>query len=127
MGWSPVIGMPLRIVSGFARGRRLAVLQRVANDLVVDLDIEPILVEPDARAAVCALAKVGPKRDVHISVARAFRVLQRDQEIRRREAYHCRNDTAPTVDVNRTVGATTSDAHDQPCRQRWSRRIRWAN
>ena len=47
---------------GLARRRHLAVLQPVANNLVVDLGVEPILVEPDAGAAWEPSAKVGPKR-----------------------------------------------------------------
>ena len=96
--------MPLKIVSGLPVGASLAVLQLVANDLVVDLGVEPILVEPDARAAVGALRDGRAKADVHVGLACAFRVLERDQESARRRRVVAVIDAAPGVDVNGAVG-----------------------
>ena len=76
---------------GLTRRRHFALLQLVANDLVVDLGIKPILVEPDAGTAVRALREGRAEADVHIGLARAFRVLESDQKTPRRAACRCRN------------------------------------
>ena len=56
--------------------RRLAVLQRIAHDLVVDLRVKPILVEPNAGAAMGALREGRAKAHIHIRMTRALGVLE---------------------------------------------------
>ena len=104
IGWSPVIGMPLRIVSGLPVGAASPSFSSVAHDLVVDLGIEPILVEPDAGAAVSALGEGRAEAHIHIGVARAFGVLERDQKPAVMRRVVAVIDAAPSVDIDGAVG-----------------------
>src|SRR5262245_61037157 len=65
---------------GLARGLRLTILELVADDLVVDLGIEPILVEPDTGAAVGALREGRTEAHVKVGLVGSLRVLKCDQE-----------------------------------------------
>src|SRR5215831_112909 len=65
---------------GLARGLRLTILELVADDLVVNLGIEPILVEPDTGAAVSALREGWTEAHVNVGLAASFRVLECDQK-----------------------------------------------
>ena len=89
---------------GLARRRRLAVLQFVANDLVVDLRVEPILVEPDTSAAVRALGEGRTEADIDVSLARAFRVLESDQKAALVRRVVAVIDATPGVDIDGAVG-----------------------
>src|SRR5690348_14920376 len=60
--------------------RHLSVLQLISNDLVVELGVEPILVEKDAGAALSAFGESRSETNVQVSMASALRVLERDQE-----------------------------------------------
>src|SRR6476659_9174001 len=88
---------------GLGRGCRLALLQGVANDAIVDLGIKPILVQHYARTAVGTLRNGRTKSVVHIGVACAFRVLQRDQKSAGGRPVVAEIDAAPSVDVDGAV------------------------
>ena len=88
---------------GFTRWRHLAVLQFVANDLVVDLRVEPILVEPDTGAAMRAIGEGRTEADVDVSLARAFRILERDQKTALVRGVVVVIDAAPGVDIDSAV------------------------
>ena len=88
---------------GFASWSKLTGFQRVANDFVVDLDIEPIAIERDARAAVYALSKTRSEAFIHISVTRAFPVLEGNHESAGWGGITAVHDTAPAVNVDRTI------------------------
>ena len=89
---------------GLARGRHLALLQLVANDLVVDLGVKPILVEPDARAAMRAFREGRAKSFVHIGIARCLGVLERDEKATLMWRVVVVIDATPGVDIDGAVG-----------------------
>ena len=112
---------------GLARRRNLAVLQFVANDLVVDLGVEPILVEPDAGAAVRALREGRTEADIDVSLARAFRIFESDQEAALVRRVVAVIDAAPGVDIDGAVGrhrklAGVTDLVGKDCRAESTRK-----
>src|SRR6476646_7007418 len=85
---------------GLGGGCRLALLQGVANDAIVDLGIKPILVQHYAVTAVGTLRNGLTKSVVHSGVACAFRVLQRDQKSAGGRPVVAVIHTAPGIDVD---------------------------
>ena len=89
---------------GLTGRRYLAVFQLVANDLVVDLRVEPIFVEPDTGAAMRALREGRTEADIDVSLARAFRILESDQKTTLVRGVIAVIDATPGVDIDSAVG-----------------------
>jgi len=89
---------------GLAGGRRLAVLQRVADDLVVELGVQPILVQPDAGAAMRALGEGRAEAHIDVGMTCALGVLERDQKSAVMRLVFAEIDAAPGVHVDRAIG-----------------------
>src|SRR5262249_9176452 len=84
----------------------LALFQVIAKDPVVNLSIEPMLIEGDACTAVAAFFKSLPKADVHVCFAGTFGVLQRYQKSARVRLIVAVVTTSPGTDENRPLGST---------------------
>src|SRR4029078_13153900 len=80
-----------------------ASLQRIATDAVVDLDVEAVLVDGDARASVPALGEGLTETLDLIRFPLALVILQRDEEAVLVRRIVVVVDAAPSVDEHRAV------------------------
>ena len=84
--------------------RDLTVDERIAHDAIIDLGVEPVLVDGDAGAAMAAGRRRFAEALHDIGVPVVMRVLECDQEAAGRRRVVLVVPAAPGVDVEHTVG-----------------------